>query len=397
MKLTEVKLKDISKNNRGYYGIGASAVDYDENKYTYLRITDINDDGTLNKTALMSVDDEKACDFLLKENDIVFARTGASTGRNYFYDDEIKDMVFAGFLIKFSLDEEKVNPRFIKYYCISQNYKNWIESSLTGSTRPNINEKQLSEMPIILPEREYQNRVVKVLDAIIKKIELNNKINDNLHEIAENYFLEVSKNGKEVKLEELLYEIQSGSREKGGAVTSGIPSIGAEKIEKLGVYNFGNEKYISEQYFQKMKNGIVKSGDVLLYKDGAYAGKVSMALNDFPHKKCAINEHVFILRTENNWANCYLYFLLYYSKTKEQLQAMASSKAAQPGLNQTEVKDVKVKIPPKEKIEEFEKNIKIIVEKIIENSIENRNLEQLRDTLLPKLMNGEIDLENVEI
>ena len=53
VKLTEVKLKDISKNNRGYYGIGASAVDYDENKYTYLRITDINDDGTINTTALM--------------------------------------------------------------------------------------------------------------------------------------------------------------------------------------------------------------------------------------------------------------------------------------------------------------------------------------------------------
>ena len=116
VKLTEVKLKDISKNNRGYYGIGAPAVDYDKNKYTYLRITDINDDGTLNKTALKSVDAENAFEFLLKKNDIVFARTGASTGRNYFYDGEINNLVFAGFLIKFSLDEEKVNPRFIKYY-----------------------------------------------------------------------------------------------------------------------------------------------------------------------------------------------------------------------------------------------------------------------------------------
>lgn len=184
VKLTEVKLKDISKNNRGYYGIGASAVDYDENKYTYLRITDINDDGTLNTTALMSVDDENACEFLLKENDIVFARTGASTGRNYFYDGEINNMVFAGFLIKFSLDKEKVNPRFIKYYCLSQNYKNWIDSSLTGSTRPNINERQLSEMPIILPDREYQDRAVKVLDAITKKIKLNNQINDNLYNLV---------------------------------------------------------------------------------------------------------------------------------------------------------------------------------------------------------------------
>ena len=162
MELKEVKLKDISINNRGYYGIGASAVEYGKTKYTYLRITDINDNGTLNTSSLMSIDDEKASDFLLKENDIVFARTGASTGRNYFYDGKIKDMVFAGFLIKFSLDEEMVNPRFIKYYCLSQKYKDWILASLTGSTRPNINEKQLSEMPILLPNREYQDKVVKI-------------------------------------------------------------------------------------------------------------------------------------------------------------------------------------------------------------------------------------------
>ena len=184
MKLEEVKLKDISINNRGYYGIGASAVAYDENKYTYLRITDINNDGTLNAADLMSVDDKNARDFLLQKNDIVFARTGASTGRNYFYDGEINNMVFAGFLIKFSLDEEKVNPKFIKYYCLSQKYRNWIASSLTGSTRPNINERQLAEMPITIPNRDYQDKIVKILDAITKKVRLNNQINDNLLKVA---------------------------------------------------------------------------------------------------------------------------------------------------------------------------------------------------------------------
>lgn len=175
-----VKLKDISINNRGYYGIGASAVDYDTDKYTYLRITDINDDGSLNKNGLMSVDDEKANQYLLQENDIVFARTGASTGRNYFYDGEIENMVYAGFLIKFSLNPELVNPRYIKYYCLSQKYNDWILSSLTGSTRPNINEKQLAEMPIELPERQYQDKVVEIMDSLTNKIELNNEINNNL-------------------------------------------------------------------------------------------------------------------------------------------------------------------------------------------------------------------------
>ena len=86
MIFNEKTLNELSIDGRGTYGIGASAVEYSEDLYTYLRITDINDDGTLNLTDLKSVNDEKASEYLLKPNDIVFARTGASTGRNYFYD-----------------------------------------------------------------------------------------------------------------------------------------------------------------------------------------------------------------------------------------------------------------------------------------------------------------------
>lgn len=101
-----VSLADVSVNGKGSYGIGASAVPYSEELYTYLRITDIKDDGTLNLQDLKSVDAEKAKDYLLKPNDIVFARTGASTGRNYFYDGKDGEFVYAGFLIKFSIDEK---------------------------------------------------------------------------------------------------------------------------------------------------------------------------------------------------------------------------------------------------------------------------------------------------
>lgn len=99
-------LSELSVDGKGSYGIGASAVPFSNNLYTYLRITDINDDGTLKLNDLKSVDDEKAKDYLLKSNDIVFARTGASTGRNYFYDGTDGEFVYAGFLIKFSLDPQ---------------------------------------------------------------------------------------------------------------------------------------------------------------------------------------------------------------------------------------------------------------------------------------------------
>ena len=175
-----ITLSDVSVNGRGYYGIGASAVPYSDELYTYLRITDINDDGTLNMTDLKSVDDEKASEYLLQPNDIVFARTGASTGRNYFYDGTDGKFVYAGFLIKFSIDPEKINPKYVKYFCLSQQYKDWVHSFTTGSTRGNINAQTLAKMPIPVIDRKQQDMLVEILSSLDEKIALNNKINNNL-------------------------------------------------------------------------------------------------------------------------------------------------------------------------------------------------------------------------
>lgn len=174
-----VTLASLSVDGKGSYGIGASAVPFSTELYTYLRITDINDDGTLNKNDLKSVDDEKAGEYLLKPNDIVFARTGASTGRNYFYDGSDGEFVYAGFLIKFSIDENKVNPKYIKYYCQSKPYKDWINSFNTGSTRGNINAQTLGKMPIPMIERSTQDIMVSILTSIDEKIKSNNEINNN--------------------------------------------------------------------------------------------------------------------------------------------------------------------------------------------------------------------------
>ena len=218
-----------------------------------------------------------------------------------------------------------------------------------------------------------------------------------MHNLAEQQFIKIYKTSEEKTLDDLLDNVSTGSRPKGGAQSEGIPSIGAEKIEKFGVYDYSSEKYISENFYEKLKNGKVKSGDVLLYKDGAYTGKVSMCLNGFPHNKSAVNEHVFILNTKNNWAQNYLYFTIYNKENREMLERIASSKAAQPGLNQTELKSLKINICNKETIENFEINVKPIMENIANNSLENKKLSKLRDTLLPKLMNGEIDLNKIEI
>ena len=165
---------------KGKYGIAAPAVEYDPRLITYLRITDISDDGTLNQGGRKSVNDPSAGDYLLRDGDIVFARTGKSTGRNYYYDSRDGEFAFAGFLIRFSLDSSKVNPRFVKYYAQSKSYWDWVNSFNTGSTRGNLNAKTYSQMPIPLPDRSAQDAIVAICDTISDKIRVNTQLNGYL-------------------------------------------------------------------------------------------------------------------------------------------------------------------------------------------------------------------------
>lgn len=177
--MIEATLGDLSVDG-GHYGIAASAVEYSPELPSYLRITDIRNDGTLDLSSRKSVADENASAYMLKPNDIVFARTGNSTGRSYFYDPRDGKFAYAGYLIKFSIDQRKVNPKYIKYYAQSKPYWDWITSFNTGSTRGNINAKTYASMSITIPSRSTQDGIVGICDAITDKIRVNEQINGYL-------------------------------------------------------------------------------------------------------------------------------------------------------------------------------------------------------------------------
>ena len=111
--------------------------------------------------------------------------------------------------------------------------------------------------------------------------------------------------------------MESGSRPKGGInkdLKEGIPSIGAESIEGLGFYDFQKEKLVTEDFFRKLRKGILKDKDILIYKDGAYIGKTTLFQDNFPYHNCAVNEHVFLVHTKKPDLQYLLYFTL-HSKT----------------------------------------------------------------------------------
>ncbi len=193
-------------------------------------------------------------------------------------------------------------------------------------------------------------------------------------------------------LGEQLDVLETGSRPKGGVkgITEGVPSVGAENILGIGRYEYGKEKFVSEEFFGRLKRGVVKSGDVLLYKDGGKPGdfrpRVSMFGCGFPYEKFAVNEHVFRLRSDH-LGQAFLYLQICHENVLFELRHKGG-KAAIPGINQTDVKTIQVTVPNTSLLEAFDVVADSLLTGILENSKDSQSLARVRDILLPKLLAG---------
>ena len=193
------------------------------------------------------------------------------------------------------------------------------------------------------------------------------------------------------QLGDCLSTIESGRRPKGGSedISDGVPSIGAESIDGLGNFSFSNLKLISYDFFTQMKKGVVENGDVMLYKDGANVGRMAMFDQDYPFSKCAINEHVFRLRANHHLSQHYLYCLMSNAQVLWHLECRAI-KAAQPGLNQKDLVGIPIVIPPLEIVNKFTEKVKFLFDDIFEIGKSLKNLDEIRNVLITKLMSGEL-------
>ncbi len=362
----EYKLGDLTIDGKGCYGIAAPAVDYDSQKYTYLRITDINDDGTLNKNGLKSVDNVNAPNYLLKPNDIVFARTGASVGRSYFYDERDGELVYAGFLIKYSLDPLKVNPKIIKFYTHSQTYYDWIQTVDNGATRGNINAQTYASMPIFLPEREVQDKIVSILSSLDDKINLLNRENATLEAMAETLF-------RQWFIEEAKEEWEEG------------------KLGDLIEVKYGKDH-------KKLHDGnipVFGSGGIMRYADTALYDKESVLIP----RKGSLNNVMYI--NEPFWTVDTMFYTemrrpniakFIYHFMKGQDLANMNVGSAVPSMTTEVLNNILIDIPSQDVFDKFEDSVVPLYNKKEQNNKQIQTLIYTRDGLIPKLMSDEVKM-----
>jgi type I restriction enzyme S subunit len=173
------RLKDLCIG-KPEYGANTSAVDKTERLPRYIRITDITEDGKLLDSTWQSIERRFAENYMLKEGDFLFARSGATVGKTYLHKKKEGECAFAGYLIRFKLNPTVFSPDFLFHFTHSQNYYNWVKGMLRAGAQPNINAKEYSNMKVPSPPIKEQKRIVAILNSIDDELEKESKHRDQL-------------------------------------------------------------------------------------------------------------------------------------------------------------------------------------------------------------------------
>ena len=163
---------------------------------------------------------------------------------------------------------------FLYYFLTLPENTEYLSNVAEDSTTayPAITPDVIMDMDIFLPSLPEQKAIAEVLSSLDDKIDLLTRQNKTLEDLAQTYFRkwfveDASEEWEVARLGDILESIESGSRPKGGIdpeLVNGVPSIGAESINGLGVYDFSKTKYVTRDFFNNMRRGVVKSYDVLV-------------------------------------------------------------------------------------------------------------------------------------
>lgn len=262
------------------------------------------------------------------------------------------------------------------YYWLIYNM-DYIKAKANGSTFQEISGSVMKKIEIDLPKLEIQKKIAKILDKIDRKIELNIKLNNNLHEIIVSIYDEKIKNNDKDKFEiKTLDEICN--------VFTGKKN--ANESEKNGKYKF----FTCAPEPLRINTFIYDGPAIIVAGNGAYTGRTT-----FYNGKFDLYQRTYAI-TEKTPKD-FIYLL--YAMVKEDLQENimgGTHGSAIPYIVMNDIAKFKVKYN-EQLFEKISSKLKNMLIKIKENEEENQILSEIRNILLPKLMNGEIDLDKIEI
>ena len=338
-------------------------------------------------------DEDKArlSKYVLKEGDIVFSRVG-SVDRCSYVDAAHDGWMFSGRCLRVRPNTE-VDPLYLYYFFCLEDTKQFVRNIAVGATMPSINTKLLGEVEVAYPSQTEQQKIVALLSALDDKIEINQKINDNLYAQAKAIFaqrfigIETIPDGwKKGNLLDIANYLNGLAMQKFRPRDDevGLPVL---KIKEL---RQGSCDVSSELCSPSIKpEYIVHDGDVI------FSWSDSLLVDIWCGGTCGLNQHLFKVTSEtyDQW-----FYYLWTAHHLERFIAIAADKATTMGhIKRGELEKAEVLIPSEKDYKEISSLMNPLFNLIIANRIEARKLAELRDELLPKLMSGEIDVSEVSV
>ena len=323
----------------------------------------------------------------VNEGDIIYSRRGDIEKCAYVSQRE-KGWLCGTGCLRIRINSKNVNPHFIAYQLSTKESKKWIVGNAVGTTMLNLNSGILKELPLLMPNRQKQDSVVDILKSLDDKIEVNRRINENLEQQAQalfkSWFVDFEPFKDQPFVESELGMIPHGwragklgelcqfKRGKGllskDAIPGDVPVV-AGGLEPSCYHNVSN----------------TKSPVVTVSGSGANAGFMRMYYQEVWASDCS-----FIDSTCEN-----LFFVYCFLAINRRLLKHAQTGAVQPHVKPADIHEFDLTIPPKDVIDRFQNIVSetFLMRGNIAN--ESRRLAELRDTLLPRLMSGELKVNDV--
>lgn len=404
MEWKEVRLGDIADVQTGPFGSQLHKSDYIAEGIPCIMPTNIGPhlnfivDGIAH---VSEVDANRLSRHLTEIGDIIYARRGDIEKCAYVTTNEEKWLCGTGCL-KIRCNNE-VNSRFIAYLLSTAECKKWITGNAVGTTMLNLSKGILSNLPLLVPSHEDQRRIASILSSLDRKIELNNKINADLEEMAQaifkNWFVDFEpfKDGKFVdselgmipegwkvgRLTDIIKLMPGGTPKTSEPLywdNGTIPFFSPKDVN--GVYCFATEKHITETGLNKCSSNLYPKDTIFITCRGT-VGKVCLAACDM-----AMNQSNYAIRAIDGYSQYYVFFLV---KSVVERLIKKSNGAVFSAITSKDF-DEEILIPSQKAVEDFTNVIDGFFRRIFTIGTENSRLSLLRDTLLPRLMSGELEV-----
>lgn len=370
------------------YGYTASADDKPVGP-KFLRITDIVKDRiNWDTVPFCKIDKNNKHKYKLEIGDIVIARTGATTGYTATIKED-KDAVFASYLIRYKINKEIANPFYIDFLLRTYQWKGFVDNIIGGSAQPGANAQQFADFEFVLPPLPEQKSIASILSSLDDKIALLHRQNKTLESLAETlfrqWFVEEAESLENRTLDEL------------------IVFDPREKVSNSTEYSFFDMKCLPDSSMaisagikRTVNSGSsFRNGDTLLAKITPCLenGKTGFVMNLKEDELARGSTEFIVMRAKDGVSPYFVYCLARYVDFRNTAILSMTGTSGRQRVQAEVLKNYKISYS-KDATERFHNVCHPHFLKIKQNQSQIRTLTRLRDTLLPKLMSGEVRVNN---